>query len=31
VPMSPEESAKFVRDEIATYKKIVKEGNIPQQ
>ena len=31
VPMSPEEFAKFVRSEIATYQRIVKEGHIPQQ
>jgi tripartite-type tricarboxylate transporter receptor subunit TctC len=31
VPMSPEEFAKFVRSEIATYQRIVKEGKIPQQ
>ena len=31
VTMQPEEFAKFVRNEIATYKRIVKEGNIPQQ
>ena len=29
--MQPEEFAKFVRNEITTYKRIVKEGNIPQQ
>jgi tripartite-type tricarboxylate transporter receptor subunit TctC len=27
----PEEFAKFVRSEIATYQRIVKQGNIPQQ
>jgi tripartite-type tricarboxylate transporter receptor subunit TctC len=27
-PMKPEEFAKFVRDEITTYKRIVKDGNI---
>ena len=31
VTMQPEEFAKFVRNEIATYQRIVKEGNIPQQ
>jgi tripartite-type tricarboxylate transporter receptor subunit TctC len=31
VTMSPEEFAKFVRNEIATYQRIVKQGNIPQQ
>ena len=31
VTMQPDEFAKFVRNEIATYKRIVKEGNIPQQ
>lgn len=31
VRMQPEEFAKFVRNEIATYQKIVKQGNIPQQ
>lgn len=31
VTMSPEEFAKFVRSEIATYQRIVKQGNIPQQ
>jgi tripartite-type tricarboxylate transporter receptor subunit TctC len=28
VPMKPEEFAKFVRDEISTYQRIVKEANI---
>ncbi|MCX7142988.1 MAG: tripartite tricarboxylate transporter substrate binding protein [Proteobacteria bacterium] len=28
VPMKPDEFAKFVRDEINTYKRIVKDGNI---
>jgi tripartite-type tricarboxylate transporter receptor subunit TctC len=31
VTMQPAEFAKFVRDEIATYQRIVKQGNIPQQ
>jgi tripartite-type tricarboxylate transporter receptor subunit TctC len=31
VTMQPEEFAKFVRNEIATYQRIVKQGNIPQQ
>lgn len=31
VTMQPAEFAKFVRDEIATYKRIVTQGNIPQQ
>ena len=31
VTMQPEEFAKFVRREIATYQRIVKEGKIPQQ
>lgn len=31
VTMQPEEFAKFVRNEITTYQRIVKEGNIPQQ
>ena len=31
VSMSPEEFAKFVRDDIATNQRIVKQGNIPQQ
>jgi tripartite-type tricarboxylate transporter receptor subunit TctC len=31
VTMQPEEFAKFVRNEIVTYQRIVKEGNIPQQ
>lgn len=31
VTMQPAEFAKFVRDEITTYKRIVMEGNIPQQ
>lgn len=31
VTMQPEEFAKFVRSEIVTYQRIVKEGNIPQQ
>jgi tripartite-type tricarboxylate transporter receptor subunit TctC len=31
VTMQPAEVAKFVRSEIATYQRIVKQGNIPQQ
>jgi tripartite-type tricarboxylate transporter receptor subunit TctC len=31
VTMQPAEFAKFVRDEIATYQRIVKQGNIQQQ
>ena len=31
VTMQPEEFANFVRSEIATYQRIVKQGNIPQQ
>ena len=31
VLMTPEEFAKFVRDDIATNQRIVKQGNIPQQ
>ena len=31
VTMQPEEFAKFVRNEIVTYQRIVKQGNIPQQ
>ncbi len=31
VTMQPAEFAKFVRNEIATYQRIVKQGNIPQQ
>jgi tripartite-type tricarboxylate transporter receptor subunit TctC len=31
VTMQPEEFAKFVRNEITTYQRIVKQGNIPQQ
>lgn len=31
VTMQPAEFAKFVRDEITTYQRIVKQGNIPQQ
>jgi tripartite-type tricarboxylate transporter receptor subunit TctC len=31
VTMTPEEFAKFVRSEIATYQRIVKQGKIPQQ
>lgn len=31
VTMQPEEFAKFVRNEIATYQRIVKQGNITQQ
>jgi tripartite-type tricarboxylate transporter receptor subunit TctC len=31
VTMQPEEFAKFVRNEIVTYQRIVKEGNILQQ
>jgi tripartite-type tricarboxylate transporter receptor subunit TctC len=31
VTMQPEEFAKFVRSEIATYQRIVREGKIPQQ
>ena len=28
VPMKPDEFAKFVRDEISTYKRIVRDGNM---
>ena len=31
VPMKPDEFAKFVRDEIVTYQRIVKEANIQPQ
>ena len=31
VPMKPEEFAKFVRDEIATYRRIAAQANIKQQ
>lgn len=31
VTMQPEEFAKFVRNEITTYQRIVKQGKIPQQ
>lgn len=31
VTMQPEEFAKFVRNEITTYQRIVKQGRIPQQ
>jgi tripartite-type tricarboxylate transporter receptor subunit TctC len=31
VTMQPEEFATFVRSEIVTYQRIVKQGNIPQQ
>ncbi len=31
VPMKPDEFAKFVRDEITTYQRIVKEANIQPQ
>jgi tripartite-type tricarboxylate transporter receptor subunit TctC len=31
VTMQPAEFAKFVRSEITTYQRIVKQGNIPQQ
>jgi tripartite-type tricarboxylate transporter receptor subunit TctC len=31
VTMQPDEFAKFVRNEIVTYQRIVKQGNIPQQ
>ena len=31
VTMQPEEFASFVRNEIVTYQRIVKQGNIPQQ
>jgi tripartite-type tricarboxylate transporter receptor subunit TctC len=31
VTIQPEEFAKFVRGEIATYQRIVKERKIPQQ
>ena len=30
-PMKPEEFAKFVREQIVTYQRIVKQGNIQQQ
>ncbi|HEV2008176.1 MAG TPA: tripartite tricarboxylate transporter substrate-binding protein, partial [Burkholderiales bacterium] len=30
-PMKPEEFGKFVRDQIATYRSIVKDAGIPQQ
>lgn len=31
VPMKPEEFAKFVRDEIATYRRVAAQANITQQ
>jgi tripartite-type tricarboxylate transporter receptor subunit TctC len=31
LPMKPEEFASFVRGEIATYQRIVKQAGIPQQ
>ena len=31
VPMKPEEFAKFVRDEIGVYRRIVKQANIQPQ
>jgi tripartite-type tricarboxylate transporter receptor subunit TctC len=31
VTMAPPEFSKFVRDEIGTYQRIVKEANIQQQ
>jgi tripartite-type tricarboxylate transporter receptor subunit TctC len=31
LPMTPEEFARFVRDEIATYQRIVKQAEIPLQ
>jgi tripartite-type tricarboxylate transporter receptor subunit TctC len=30
-PMKPEEFARFVREQITTYRGIVKEAGIPQQ
>jgi tripartite-type tricarboxylate transporter receptor subunit TctC len=30
-PMKPEEFAKFVRDEIVVYRRIVKQANIQPQ
>lgn len=30
-PMKPDEFGKFVRDQIATYRSIVRDAGIPQQ
>jgi tripartite-type tricarboxylate transporter receptor subunit TctC len=30
-PMKPEEFAKFVREQMATFRRIAREANIPQQ